>query len=279
MDMHTGKPSTRGKTILITGATRGLGHQLALDLAADGATLLLHGRDSARLDEITAQVRTAAPGTAVRTYLADLADLDQVRAMAARLLDAEPRLDVLVNNAVVGAGADWTKRELSAQGYELRFAVNYLAPYVLTRALLPLLTSSAPSRVVNVASIGQAPVDFDDVMLEHAYDALHAYCRSKVALIMWTFDLAAELADRGVTANALHPAHLMDTPGVRDAGLEPAVGVEEGAQPTVRLITDPALESTNGRYFDRFTDSRAHDQTYDAAARARLATLTRSLVA
>ncbi|MGI5359637.1 SDR family NAD(P)-dependent oxidoreductase [Streptomyces sp. CA-252508] len=267
------------RTVLITGATQGLGRGLALDLAERGHTLLLHGRDRGRLETVAAEVARRAPGATVRTYLADLADLDQVHAMAARVRAAEPRLDGLVNNAVAGGGSEPLRREFSRQGHELRFAVNHLASFALVRDLLPLLTASAPARVVNVASIGQETVDFDDVMLEHGYEGLRAYCRSKLAMIMATFELAAELDGTGVTVNALHPAHLMDTEGVRAYGLTPVVAVDEGVRPTVRLLLDPDLASVTGRYFDRFTDARAHDQAYDPEARARLVRLTDELLA
>ncbi|MFG3365750.1 SDR family NAD(P)-dependent oxidoreductase [Streptomyces sp. NPDC048156] len=265
------------RVTLITGATQGLGRGIAFDLATRGDTLLLHGRDAGRLEAVAADVREAAPDATVRTYLADLSDLDQVRAMADRIRDAEPRLDTLVNNAVAGAGADPLRREVSAQGHELRFAVNHLAPYALIRGLLPLLKASAPARVVNVASMGQERIDFDDVMLERDYEGLRAYCRSKLALIMATFALGAELEGTGVTVNALHPAHLMDTEGVRAYGFTPVTGIDEGVRPTVRLITDPELASTTGRYFDRFTDARAHEQAYDEEARRRLMALTDEL--
>lgn len=156
--------------------------------------------------------------------------------------------------------------------------MNHLAPYALTRALLPLLTASAPVRVVNVSSIGQEAVDFDNVMLERDYEGLRAYCRSKLALIMATFHLADELAGTGVTVNTLHPAHLMDTDGVRAYGLTPVIGIEEGVRPTVRLLLDPDLATTTGRYFDRFTDTRAHAQAYDTEARERLMKLTHTLI-
>ncbi|MEU6623932.1 SDR family NAD(P)-dependent oxidoreductase [Streptomyces litmocidini] len=262
---------------LITGATTGMGRALALDLAPRGGTLLLHGRDAGRLEAVAAEARAAGPGTTVRTFLADLSDLDQVRATAARIRATEPHLDGLIHNAVAGGGAQPLVRELSAQGHELRFAVNHLAPYALTRALLPLLTASAPARVVNVASIGQEAVDFDDVMLERGYEGLRAYCRSKLAMIMATFELAAELKGTGVTVNALHPAHLMDTPGLRAYGLAPVTTTEEGVRPTVRLLLDPDLATVTGRYFDRFTDARAHEQSYDAGARERLMKLTHEL--
>ncbi|MEU0397166.1 SDR family NAD(P)-dependent oxidoreductase [Streptomyces sp. NPDC006208] len=266
------------RTTLITGATQGLGRGIALDLAARGDTVLLHGRDRTRLDAVAAEVRAAAPHATVRTYLADLADLDHVHAMAAQVRAAEPRLDALVNNAVAGGGSEPLRRELSQQGHELRFAVNHLAPYALTRDLLPLLAASAPARVVNVASIGQEAIDFDDVMLEQGYEGLRAYCRSKLAMIMATLELAAELTGTGVTVNTLHPAHLMDTDGVREYGLTPVTTIDEGVRPTVRLITDPDLESTTGRYFDQFTDTRAHEQVYDVDARRRLMELTHRLV-
>ncbi|MFJ2738655.1 SDR family NAD(P)-dependent oxidoreductase [Streptomyces sp. NPDC087440] len=266
------------RTALITGATQGLGRGIALALAARGDTVLLHGRDRARLDAVAQEIRTVAPQATVRTYLADLADLDQVRAFARQVRAAEPRLDALVNNAVAGGGSDPLRRELSAQGHELRFAVNHLAPYVLIRALLPLLTASAPARVVNVASMGQEALDLDDLMLEQEYEGLRAYCRSKLALIMATFELAAELDGTGVTVNTLHPAHLMDTAGVRAYGLTPAVPVEEGVRPTVRLVVDPELATVTGRYFDRFTDTRAHEQAYDTEVRRKLMARTEAWV-
>ncbi|MDH6140079.1 MULTISPECIES: SDR family NAD(P)-dependent oxidoreductase [Kitasatospora] len=270
--------SLHGRTVLVTGATQGLGRALALDLAGEGATLLLHGRNPERLEKVLAEVR--AVGAEARGYLADFSDLAQVRALAQRIAQAEPELNVLVHNAI--ARNDPKLRQLSAQGHELQLAVNHLVPWTLTRLLLPLLRVSAAhsgraSRVVNVASMGQAPLDLADPMMEQEYDGLTAYCRSKLALIMATFDLGAELPAHEVTVNTLHPAHLMDTEGVRAFGLVPAVSVAEGVRPTVRLVTDPELAGVTGRYFDRFTEARAHDWAYDPAARAELAALTQRL--
>ncbi|MCT2588843.1 SDR family NAD(P)-dependent oxidoreductase [Streptomyces sp. N2-109] len=268
-----------GKTVLLTGATQGMGRHLAHALASAGATLLLHGRDGARMAQVASEVRALAPDAPPRTYLADLSDLDQVRALADRLLRAESRLDVLVNNAAVGGGVDPARREVSRQGHELRFAVNHLAPYLLTRRLLPLLTASAPSRVVNVASMGQTPIDFDNAMLEREYEGVRAYCQSKLAMIMATFDLAAEFAGDGITLNVLHPAHLMDTEMVRQSGFTPVAELAEGMRPTLRLIADPAVAGVTGTYFDQFTEAPAQAQAYDPDARARLAALTETLCA
>lgn len=265
------------KTVLITGSTSGVGRYLARDLAVRGATVLLQGRDRQRLEAVATEIN--ALGAPARTYEADLADLDQVDALAERVRATESRLDVLVNNAAVGGGDPARGRELSRQGHELRFAVNYLAPYRLISGLHPLLAASAPARVVNVASIGQAPVDVDDLALDNGYEAVDAYCRSKLALIMATFDLAEELREQRITVNALHPAHLMDTPMVHASGFTPITTVDAGVLPALRLVADPALTDVTGRYFDRFDEARAHEQAYDEAVRARLAAATQALLA
>ncbi|MGH8991051.1 MAG: SDR family NAD(P)-dependent oxidoreductase [Acidimicrobiia bacterium] len=267
------------QTILVTGATDGLGRHLVRELAAAGATVIAHGRDEAKLQAVRAEVAAAASGTgSLLTVVADFADLRQVERMAAGCLEGHDRLDVLVNNAGVGFGAPGAGRELSVDGYELRLAVNYLAGYHLTRRLLPLLVASAPARIVHVASLGQYPIDFADPMLEAGYDGVAAYRRSKLAQIMFTFDLAGELLGRGVTANALHPATFMDTTMVRQFGGEPMSTVEEGAQATMRLIAGPDLDGVTGRFFNRLVDARAFDQAYDDDARFRLRRLSEDLI-
>jgi NAD(P)-dependent dehydrogenase (short-subunit alcohol dehydrogenase family) len=260
------------QTIMVTGATDGLGRHLAGELVRAGVTVLVHGRDRVRLDRVRDEL-AAGPGR-VETLLADLADLHQVDRLADEVLKRFDRLDVLLNNAGVGFGEAGSVRELSADGVELRFAVNYLAGYHLTRRLLPLLEASAPARVVNVASAGQAPIDFDDPMIDHGYAGVLAYRRSKLAQVMFTFDLAEELRAARVTVNALHPATFMDTSMVRLSGREPVSTLEEGAAATYRLVTAPDLDEVTGRYFDRTREARADGQAYDREARARLRELT-----
>jgi NAD(P)-dependent dehydrogenase (short-subunit alcohol dehydrogenase family) len=262
-----------GKVILLTGATDGMGRVLAASLAGKGATVLVHGRDEGRIAATVAEV-TAAAGRQdrVRAYQADLAGLAGVRALASQVRESEPRLDVLVNNAGIGPGGPGGgARQESADGLELRFAVNYLAGYALSRHLLPLLTRSAPARIVNVASAGQQAIDFDDVMLTKEYDGMRAYRQSKLAQIMNAFDLAAELEAAGVTVNALHPATFMPT---KLSPAPPASTIADGVEATARLITAPPGQTGTGRYFNRLAAARANDQAYDPAARARLRALS-----
>jgi NAD(P)-dependent dehydrogenase (short-subunit alcohol dehydrogenase family) len=266
-----------GRTVLVTGATDGLGRALAGEIAAAGATVLLHGRNADRLRD-TEQEVTAAAGSPdrVRGYCADLASLADVERLASELLERERELDVLVNNAGIGAsiGGDRSRME-SADGHELRFAVNYLSGYALTRRLLGLVKASAPARIVNVSSAGQRAIDFGDVMLEREYSGMGAYCQSKLAQILFTFTLAEELAGTGVSATCLHPATYMPTKMVDT----PASTLEEGVEATLRLVADPALDGVTGKYFDGSREARAHPQAYDAEARMRLEELSRTLTA
>jgi NAD(P)-dependent dehydrogenase (short-subunit alcohol dehydrogenase family) len=266
------------ETVLVTGATDGLGKAISVELARAGATVLVHGRSPERAEAAAADIRAASGSELLRTCAGDLASLARVRSLAEAVLSAEPRLDVLVNNAGIGtAGPGGGERVESADGHELRFAVNYLAPFVLTRLLEPLLVRSAPARIVNVASAGQAPIDFDDVMLEDGYDGGRAYSQSKLAMVAWTFDLAERLAGRGVTATVLHPGTYMPTKMVLEAGVEPYDSLETGVRATLRLIADPALDGVTGRYFDRTEESRARPQAYDPDARRKLRELSERL--
>ncbi|MEA2380537.1 MAG: hypothetical protein QOH72_508 [Solirubrobacteraceae bacterium] len=262
-----------GRTVLITGATDGLGRALAADLAGRGAHVLVHGRDPRRVDEAGREVRAAG------AYVADLASLAQVRRLADEVARDHDALDVLVSNAGVGTTlpGDGVRMQ-SADGFELRFAVNYLAGFLLTRRLEPLLVAAGPgARIVNVASAGQMPIDFDDVMLERGYSGTRAYCQSKLAQVMSTFDLAERLRGDGVTANALHPATYMPTKMVLAARGSAVSTLEEGVEATARLAADPALDGVTGRYFNRTRAAKADEQAYDADARRRLWELSERL--
>jgi NAD(P)-dependent dehydrogenase (short-subunit alcohol dehydrogenase family) len=266
-----------GQVVLVTGATDGLGRALAADLVRAGATVLVHGRDPGRIADTIAELSTAelGGGGRVRSYQADLSELAQVRALARQVVAAEPRLDVLVNNAGIGGAGP---RQESVDGYELRFAVNYLAGFALTRQMLPLLTASVPARIVNarivnVSSAGQQAIDFGDVMLTSGYSPIRAYCQSKLAQIMFTIDLAAELNAVGVTVNALHPATYMPTKMVAS----PISTIAEGVETTLHLITAPAAEVGTGRYYNGLREARADRQAYDAGARRQLRELSEKL--
>src|SRR6266480_2620748 len=215
------------QTVLITGSTDGLGRALAVELARGGARLLLHGRDPQRLRDTETEIRDRTGNTELRSYVADFSALDEVGEVAEQVARDNDRLDALANNAGIGTNlpGDGARLE-SRDGYELRFAVNYLAHFLLTRSLLRLIVSSAPARIVNVSSAGQAPIDFDDVMLERDYSGIQAYCQSKLAQVMFTFDLAGELDADAVTANSLHPATYMPTKIVAAAGVRPASSLE-----------------------------------------------------
>jgi NAD(P)-dependent dehydrogenase (short-subunit alcohol dehydrogenase family) len=262
-----------GKTILITGSTDGVGRHVALELGAAGATTLIHGRDRQRGEAVADALRKAGNASA-QLYLADLASLAEVRRLAEAIRRDHPRLDVLINNAGIGSASGGRQRRTSTDGYELRFAVNYLSGFLLTRLLLPLMVASAPSRIVNVASAGQSAIDFDDVMLTRRYDGGRAYTQSKLAQVMFTFDLARELEGSNVSVNCLHPATYMDTTMVRESGVSPLSTVDEGADAILQLAIAPELEGRSGLYFQGQRPARANPQAYDDDARRRLAALS-----
>jgi NAD(P)-dependent dehydrogenase (short-subunit alcohol dehydrogenase family) len=264
-----------GEVVLITGATDGLGAALAAELVGAGATVLVHGRDPERIERAMSDLDDGAAGS----YRADFASLDEVRAMAERVLSERDRLDVLVNNAGIGTTLPGEGRRLESEdGYELRFAVNYLAGFLLTGLLEPLLVASAPGRIVNVSSAGQMAIDFDDVMLEGGYSGTRAYCQSKLAQVMHTIDLAERLRERRVTANCLHPATYMPTKIVLAARGGAVSSLEEGVQATARLVSDPSLDGVTGRYFDGLHEAGAEAQAYDREARRRLRGLSDRLI-
>jgi len=254
-----------GKTALVTGSTSGLGETVARRLGAMGATVIVHGLNEARGIEIAAEITKTGPGRAV-FYPGDLASLDQVGRLAGRIRAEHARLHLLVNNAgIIGQ----TRRE-SADGHELVFAINYLSHFHLTRALLAVLRSGAPARIVNVASGAQRAIDFNDVMMKDDWQSGSSYAQSKLAQIMFTLSLAETLDPRQITVNALHPATMMNTPMVTGMGRNPMSSVEDGANAVMQLAVGSALAGRTGLYFNQMNESRANPQAYDAGARKRL---------
>ena len=266
--------SLENKTVLVTGATDGLGRLVAIKLAQNGARVLLHGRDQAKGEAVLAEIRAATDAADLEFYRADLAVLAQVRDLAKAVTTKHKRLDVLINNAgVLGRET----RQMTGDGQELHFQVNYLAPFLLTELLLPTILASAPARIVNVSSGGQAPFDFDDVMLDTGYSAMRGYCQSKLGQIMNTIDLAERLKGSGVTVTSLHPGTYMNTNMVIGAGVKPITPVEEGVEATYRLAVSPDVEGQTGVFFNQQTLSKANAQAYDETARRRLRDLSLQL--
>jgi NAD(P)-dependent dehydrogenase (short-subunit alcohol dehydrogenase family) len=268
-------PSSPAPVVLVTGSTDGLGRELALELAATGAHVIVHGRNEERGREVVETIEAEGIGAA-RFYAADFASLEEVRGLARAVRRDYERLDVLVNNAGVGPGAPGHERVLTEDGNELRLQVNYLAGYLLTRELLPLLMEAAPARIVNVASRAQQPLDFDDLRMDQRYSGGLAYSRSKLAQILFTLDLAQELRDTGVRVYAVHPAPAMDTGLVRETGLRAQTPVSRGVEAVFRVIVGEGLES--GTYFHELEPGQPHPQADDLDARRRLRALSEALV-
>ncbi|GLR83732.1 SDR family NAD(P)-dependent oxidoreductase [Bradyrhizobium iriomotense] len=266
----------RGKTVLITGSTDGVGRYVAGRLAAEGARVLIHGRDAARAKTLIDEIVKA--GHAAPTfYQADLSSRAGTIELAAAVIRDHKRLDVFVSNAGIGSQNGGPQRQESPDGHELRFAVNYLSGFLLAHLLLPLLNAAAPSRIVNVASLGQHPIDFDDVMITRGYSGSRAYAQSKLAQIMFTIDFAEEAKHRGITVNSLHPATYMNTTMVRAGGITPMSTVEQGGDAILHLVSGDDVAGRSGLFFNGMNEARANPQAYDAEARKRLRALSLEL--
>ncbi len=263
-----------GKTALVTGSTDGVGRMVAERLGADGWRVLVHGRDRVRGEQVVAGIKAA--GGAAEFLQADLSSMAEVRRLADAVQRTTNRLDLLVNNAGIGRGDPQGGRELSPEGFELRFAVNYLSGFLLTYLLLPLLKKNAPARIVNVSSIGQEAIDLKDVMMKNNYSGMRAYRQSKLAQILFTIDLAHELDGTGITVNALHPATFMNTNMVRQFGT-PMTTVEEGADAILKQAIAPEMEGRSGLFFNGQREAQADAQAYDPEARWKLKTLSLDL--
>jgi NAD(P)-dependent dehydrogenase (short-subunit alcohol dehydrogenase family) len=237
--------------------------------------VIVHGRNAERGAEVVQMIRAASPGDAA-FYRADFAALADVRAFADQIIDRHGDLKLLINNAAASGGGGGGRRA-SADGYELAFAVNYLSHFLLTHLLLPVLDDNAPARIVNVSSLGQTAIDFEDVMMERQYNGGDAYRRSKLAQIMFTMDLAKMLDPSRITITSVHPARSMNTQRVIGGGFEPLSTVEEGAEAVMQLAVSPAVAGVTGVYYNRLEEGRANAQAYDDGARAKLWALSMQL--
>jgi NAD(P)-dependent dehydrogenase (short-subunit alcohol dehydrogenase family) len=266
-----------GRTVLVSGGTGGIGRATAAGLAALGARVAITGRDRRRAEEAAADIR-ADGGPEVGVFVADMSSQAEVRRLASEVLDGLPRLDVLVNNV----GGFWNSRGVTADGLEHTFALNHLAPFLLTNLLLDRLRQDAPSRVVTVSSGAQAlgRIDFADLQGERAYSGQRAYNQSKLANVLFTYELARRLQGSGVTANVLHPGVVRTAFGAEDPGTIQRLLVpfarpfmktpEQGAATSIHLASAPDLEHVTGRYFVDSRIKRSSERSYDAAAAARL---------
>jgi retinol dehydrogenase 14 len=273
--IHRG-PMT-GRTVLVTGATGGIGKATALGLAARGAHLAITGRDLGRTEAAAREIH-AAGGSPVDVFVADLSSQSEVRRLAAEVLQHLPRLDVLVNNV----GGYWNSRHVTVDGLERTFAINHLAPFLLTNLLLDRLAQSSPARVVTVASHAHTMgrIDFDDLQGERSYSGSRAYDQSKLANVLFTYELARRLRGTPVTANALHPGMVRTSFGAEDPGriqrlLVPFIrpfmkSPARGAATSIHVASAPELEQVTGRYFTNSAPKRSSERSYDQTVAAQL---------
>ena len=274
-----------GKTVLVTGGTGGIGKATALGLATMGAHVAITGRDRDRTEAAAREIR-AAGGGQVDVFVADLSSQSEVRRLADEVLQRLSRIDVLVNNV----GGYWNTRHVTADGLEHTFALNHLAPFLLTNLLLDRLKQSAPARVVTVSSHAQAEgrIDFDDLQGERSYSGARAYNQSKLANVLFTYELARRLQATSVTANALHPGVVSTSFGAEDpAGIQRLLvpfmrpfmkTPAQGAATSIHLASAPDLEQVTGRYFANSKPKRSSKRSYDEAAAARLWQVSADLV-
>jgi retinol dehydrogenase-14 len=269
-----------GRTVLITGATGGIGKATALGLAAMGASVLITGRDRGRTEDAAREIR--AVGGEVEGFVADLSSQSEVRRLAGEVLQRQPRIDVLINNV----GGYWNTRHVTADGLEHTFAVNHLAPFLLTNLLLESLNQGA--RVVTVSSNAQAMgrIDFDDLQGERSYSGARAYNQSKLANVLFTYELARR--DTAVTANAVHPGLVSTGFGAGDPGRAQRLFVPvlrpfmkspaQGAATSILLASSPDLDRVTGRYFAKSKPTRSSKRSYDESVAARLWEVSADLV-
>lgn len=275
--------SMEGRICVVTGATAGIGKATALGLATMGATVIIVARDAAKSARTVDEIEKAVPGSTVDVVLANFASLDAVRAAAAEIAKRYGAVHVLVNNA----GVANKNRLESVDGFELTLAVNHLAPFLFTRELMPLLRAGAPSRIVNVASVAEkhGPIDFDDLQSTRGYRGFRVYGKSKLANILFTYELAARITGSGVTANCVHPGAvatdmLKKLPWLLYTMISPfLLTPEQGAATQIYLASSPQVEGVSGGYFVKGKASRSSERSYDVASRKRLWEVSEAMVA
>jgi len=274
-----------GKTALVTGATSGIGFHTALGLAREGAHVILGGRDEERARKSVEVIRRETEAPRIDYLIADMSSMAGVRSFAEQILNQYSRLDILVNNV----GGLFLTRQISEDGYEKTFALNHLSYFLLTELLKDLLIASAPARIVNVSSTAHqnSQIDFEDLHSTRRYRGMTAYGQSKLANLLFTYELARRLADTGVTANALHPGFVRTALGMKNsnpvlaaliwlvfrAGMSP----ERGARTSLLLASSPELEEVTGKYYSAGNQVRSSRMSYDKAAAARLWDLSEEL--
>ncbi|WP_207535094.1 SDR family NAD(P)-dependent oxidoreductase [Desertivirga arenae] len=264
------------QTVLITGSTDGLGKNVALKLAELGSRIILHGRDPLKGQKILEEIISLSGNKNIKYYNSDFSSLQSVRDLGAAVLKEYQNIDMLINNAGIYQKDD--VRHLSRDGFELNFAVNYLAPFLLTHLLLPVLQQKEVTKIINVSSEAQHEIDFNNVMLEHNYNSRKAYAQSKFAQIMFTFTLAGQMKDTKIRVNALHPEKLMNTKMVLEAFGSAETTVEQGTEVVLHVATSPQTENITGAYFNKKDIAEARAQAYDLMARDKLYRLSKELV-
>jgi retinol dehydrogenase 12 len=267
-----------GKTVLITGATDGIGRQTAVEIAKTGARVLVIGRNAQKCLATTEAIGKATGNTNTMSFVADLSSPTEVKRLADEIKQWTKRLDVLINNA----GAIFMRRELTPEGVEKTFALNHLGYFALTMELLDLLKASAPSRIINVASAAheRAQLNFKDLEGKRRYSGFEQYSRSKLCNIYFTYSLAKRLEGSGVTVNCLHPGFVASRFGDNNRGVTKsiiglakvfgAVRVREGAKTSVHLASSPEVAGVSGRYFEKCAPKRSSDVSYDEEAAEKL---------
>jgi len=255
----------KNKIVFITGSTDGIGRQTALDLARMGATILLHGRNHEKAKVVLREIKDTTKNKKVKIFTADLASRSQIRSMTEEIHNQCDHIDVMINNA----GVFLTSRRTTEDGLEMTFAVNHLAPFLLTLLLLDLIEKGAPSRIINVSSMSHSSsIDFNNLQGERGYSGYDSYSRSKLCNILFTYELAERLDGKGVTVNCLHPG-VINTKLLR-AGWRGGSPVTEGSKTSVYLASATELDTVSGKYFVNEAQTKSSSISYDRDVRKRL---------